>query len=362
MLARLLKPGLVVAGALASSLLLASPVPPPARSGPVSQLEWKALLERARPGAVIELGKRRVQFAPVPFAPSANVTIRGGVFDQLVLSGWRNVTFDGAEFEGAEGTSENQFLFVAEQAESLTLRNCRFTGYEAADGKLHVRGPSIRESRNVTIERCTFERLAGFANFVRTEGAIFQDNHLKTIREGLQIVGGRNIVIQRNRFEDFRPFGQDHADGVQFFTTGLTRPDDTAARDVTIRDNLIIAAGKAQGIFARDEIDLAGSGRGYQRFTIEGNVVIGAGWHGITASGIEDVQIRKNRLFRIDDVDTMDSRISVDGGSGIVEDNEANAYIFKGQVGEGRNRSRRSSPRREVDDVIADWMARFRKG
>jgi hypothetical protein len=361
MLTRLLKPGLVVAAALASSLLLASPVPPAANRGPVTQLEWKSLLERARPGGVIELGKRRVEFAPMPFAPNANVTIRGGVFDELVLKGWRNVTFDGAVFEGADGASENHFLFVADKAENLILRNCRFSGYEAQDGKLQVRGPSIRESRNVTIERCTFERLAGFVNFVRTDGARFQDNHLKTIREGLQIVGGRNISIERNLFEDFRPFGPDHADGVQFFTTGLTRPEDLAARDVTIRDNLIIAAGKAQGIFSRDEIDLAASGRGYERFTIEGNIVIGAGWHGITASRIADVRIRNNRLFRVEDVDTMDSRISVDGGSGVVEDNEANAYILKGEVGEGRNRSQRNTPRRDVDAVVADWMKRFRK-
>ena len=361
MLGRVLKPGLVITAALASSLLLASPVPPANKSGPVSQLEWKTLLERARPGSVIELGKRRVQFVPVPFAPAAAVTIRGGVFDQLTVDGWRNVILDGAVFEGAEGASENHFLFVAHNADNLTLRNCRFTGYETPDGQLFVRGPSIRESRNVTIERCTIERLAGFANFVRSEDVRFQDNHLKTIREGLQIVGGRNIVIERNLFEDFRPFGQDHPDGVQFFTTGLTRPGDLAARDVTIRDNLIIAGGKAQGIFARDEINLAASGKGYQRFTIERNIVIGAGWHGITASQVEDVHIRNNRLFRITDVDTMDSRISTDGGSGVVEDNEANAFILKGRVGEGRNRSRASSPKRDVDQVIADWKARFRK-
>jgi hypothetical protein len=361
MLARLLKPSLVVAAALASSLLLASPVPPSANSRPVSQLEWKSLLDRARPGGVIELGGRRVEFAPVPFTPSANVTIRGGVFERLALNGWRNVTFDGALFEAAPGASDNLFLFVATKSENLVLRNCRFTGYEAPNGKLHVRGPSIRESRNVTIERCTFERLAGFSNFVRTDGGRFLDNDLKTIREGLDIQGGRNIVIERNRFEDFRPFGGDHADAVQFFTTGLTRPDDTAARDVTIRDNLIIAAGKAQGIFSRDEIDLAAAGRGYQRFTIEGNIIIGAGWHGITAGKIEDVRIRNNRLFRVADVDTMDSRIAVRGGSGLVEGNEANAYILQGPVGDKGNRSRRNSPQRDVDAVIAAWMARFRK-
>jgi hypothetical protein len=351
---------LVMVTGLVSSLLLASPVPPPASDGPVSQLEWKSLLERAEPGSVIDLGSRRVAFAPQPFAPSRNVTIRGGVFGPIVLSGWRNVTLDGAMFEAPPGTPENIYLLIADKAENLVLRNCRFTGLEEA-GKLHVRGPSIRNGRNVTIERCTFERLAGFANFIRTEGARFQDNDLRTIREGVNIQGGRDIAIERNRFEDFRPFEGDHSDGVQFFTSGLTLADDTAARDVTIRDNLIIAGGKAQGIFSRDELDLAASGRGYQRFTIEGNIVIGAGWHGITASQIDDVRIRNNRLFRVADVDTMDSRISVDGGSGLVDSNEANAFILKGKVEEGRNASKRNSPKRDVDQVITDWVARFRK-
>lgn len=359
----LLKPLMVVVAGLISSLLLASPVRPGPESGPVTDVEFRAMLTGVEPGGVIELGKRRVTLTHLPpLAPSANVTIRGGVFGPVVIQGWRNVTLDGATFEGPPGTSDYTYLLVANKPENLTIRNSRFTGYRTPDGKLHVRGPSIREGRNVTIERSRFEGLAGFTNFIRTDGAIFRDNDLKTIREGLNLQGGRNIVIERNRFEDFQPFGEDHADGVQFFTMGLNRPDDTATRDVTIRHNLIIAAG-AQGIFSGDQIGMAATGRGFQRFVIEENIVIGAGWHGITAAGIEDVRIRNNRVFRVADVDTMDSRISViAGASGIVEGNEADFYILQGEVEDKRNKTERGRSRKVIDAVIAEWMARFRNG
>ena len=355
------KPAAALVAGLTSSLLLASPTPPVAPNARVSPLEWQTMLARVRGGGVLNLGQRRIDAVPQAFQPTAPVTIKGGVFGPVTFSNWKNVTLDGAQFVGPEGTPTDLPLMVADSVENFTVRNARFTGYATADGQLHVRGPSVRESRNVTIEHSRIEGLAGFSNIVRTDGARFADNDLKTIREGLDIVGGRNIVVERNRFEDFRPFGGDHADAVQFFTTGLTRPGETAARDVTIRDNLIIAAGHAQGVFSGDEADLAASGRGYARFTIEGNIVIGAGWHGITAWQIDDVTIRNNRLFRVKGEDTMDSRIAISGGSGTMSGNEANAFILKAPVQQAGNKQQGELPRARIDAVIAEWMARFRK-
>ena len=343
------------------AFVLASPIEPLSASAPVTAIEWKAMLARTRSGGVIDLGSRKVAFQREVFQPSAPVTIRGGVFNAVVLDQWHNVTFDGATFVGPPGTPTDEFLLVADEPRNLTIRNSRFTGYATEDGQLHVRGPSIREGRNVTIERSTFETMAGFINFVRTDGGKFLDNDLKTIREGLDLVGGRNITVERNRFEDFRPFGGDHADGVQFFTTGLTRPTDTGTQDVVIRHNLILAGGRSQGIFSGDELNLADVGRGYERFTIEENIVVGAGWHGITTDRVKDFTIRNNRLFRIAGVDTMDSRIAVAGGSGVVTGNEANAFIYKVKVDESGNRQVRESSAARIETVIAEWMARFRK-
>lgn len=358
----ILKSVAVVTAALVSNLLLASPVMPVAGTAPVTAAEWKAMLGRAKAGGVVNLGNRPVEFGRLVFQPTAPVTIRGGVFNAVVLDQWHNVTFDGSRFESTPDMVEYQSILVANDPVNLTLRNCRFTGFMGDNGQLHVRGPSIREGRNVAIEHSRIERMAGFTNFVRTVGARFSDNDIETIREGLEVKGGENIVIERNRFSDFQPFGGDHADGVQFFTTGLTNPGETAARNVVIRDNLILARGKAQGIFIQDEINLATSGRGYKDFTIEGNIVVGAGWHGITASQVDNVTIRNNRLFRVRDLDTMDSRIAMDRSSGLVSGNEANDYIYNESARQPKNVKRGPSDASRVDAVIAEWMAQFRKG
>lgn len=342
------------------AFLLASPAP--VQTGPVSQAEFQAMLARVRGGGVLDLGKRRVDFGQPDFQPVKPVTIRGGVFGPAYLNNWRNVTFDGAVFEGPPGTPDNQFLFVAYGAQNVTLRNCRFTGHELPNGDLQVRGPSFRESSNVAIEHCLIEKMAGFSNFVRTAGARFADNEVRTVREGLEVVGGSNIVIERNRFEDFRPAEGDHPDAMQFFTTGLTRPGDTASRGVVIRGNLVLGNSKAQGVFATDQIGMAAKGIGYRDFTIEDNVIVSATWHGITASEIENVTIRNNRLYKRRG-DPYDSRIGIDRSTGdvSVSGNDADDYVYAGPARQSGNRKHGPIDQAKIDAVVAEWMARFRK-
>jgi len=356
----LLKPIAAMLASLAG-LLLASPVmPTPDSSGPVSEAEWKALLARHQRGGVIDLGQRQVAFVRQPFRPSAPVTIRGGRFGPIQLDGWQNVTFDGGSFVGPPGTPTVQSLLIASSADKLTIRNCHFTGYQAENGQLRVWGPSIRNSRNVTIERSTFEDMAGNLGLVRSTGVVFRDNGLRRIREGIQIQGGGNILIERNRFEEFMPFKGDHPDAIQLFTTGL-RPGETAAHDITVRNNLILAGGKAQGVFAGDEKKLEAQGLGYRNFTIENNVIVSAAWHGITTAHVDGLTIRGNRLFRIAGADKMDSRITAGGANITLENNDANAFILGEGVKEQRNRRVGPSKAAQVQSVIAQWAAQFRQ-
>lgn len=350
-------------------LLLASPVSPvrtaqPQRSqtGPVAAEDWPALLEQGKRTGVIDLGDRQVVGLPRTIQSDTPLTIKGGRFGPVVLAQWRNVTLDGGRFSASEGASEYLYLLVAVGAENLTVRNAHFSGYETSDGKLHVRGPSIRGGRNVAIERSTMEHLAGFSNFIRTDGGRFTDNDLRDIREGLEIQGARNLVIERNRFENFQPFQGDHADGIQIFTTGLTQPGDTGARDLVIRDNLMILNSKAQGIFAGDEIGLSQTDRRYARFLIENNIILGAGWHGITVRPTDGLIVRNNRLGRIAGQDLYDSRIDVAGNSVVVEGNEANDLIFRSPVEQRRNKKVGEKPARYFEPWIADWVRRFRPG
>lgn len=342
-----------------AGLLLASPVNPPRATGPVTDVEWNALLMRHRDGGVIDLGERSVAFVPQRFQPRAQVTIRGGVFGPIQLDQWRNVVFDGSRFAAPPGTPVSQSLIVANDAQRLVIRNCRFTGYRGEDGTLRIRGPLIRGGQDVTIERSTFEDMLGNLAFIRAHGVRFRDNELRRIREGIQIVGGSDIVIERNRFADYQPAPGDHADAIQLFMNGL-KPDEPATQDLTIRDNLFLAGSKTQVIFIGGGKERLGSGLGYARFTIEGNVIVGAVWHGISAPFVSDMTVRGNRLFRVADLDQYDSRIMAGGENVVVQDNEANAFILTDGVSEARNRKVGPSKAAKVDSVIAEWVAKYR--
>ncbi|HYZ47568.1 MAG TPA: hypothetical protein VE567_01600, partial [Sphingomonas sp.] len=145
------------------SVLLASPMPPQDPSAPISQSEWKAMLARAQNGGVIDLGKRRVDFARIVFQPAARVTIKGGVFGPVTLDKWRNVTFDGATFEGPPGTPEVQSLMLAYEPQHLTVRNCRFSGYRrrpASFGSSAPRSAAERMSRSSTATSKTWRAIS----------------------------------------------------------------------------------------------------------------------------------------------------------------------------------------------------------
>lgn len=370
----LLKLSLAAATGLAA-LLLASPVPPtrlaqvqPAsslkgqssRSGPVTGADWPALLAQGQRTGMIDLGDRPVAELPRTIQSDKPLTIKGGRFGPVELENWRNVTLDGGRFEAPAGADENQSLLVAYNPEDLTIRNARFTGYETPEGKLMVRGLSIRGGHNIAIEHSTIEHMATGSGFIRTDGVRFLDNDVRDIREGLDVQGARNLVIERNRFEQFHPFEGDHADAIQIFTTGLTQPGDTGSRDIMIRDNLMLLNSKAQGVFAGDEIGLGGTDRGYARFRIEDNIVIGAAWHGITVRYTDGLIVRDNRLGRLEGSDIYDSRIDLDGKSVVVEGNEANEFIFHNAVKERSNSKFGPLPARAINAVVADWVKRFR--
>jgi len=341
-----------------AGLMLASPVSPPRAGGPVSEAEWRAMLARHANGGVIELGQRRVAFARQPFQPRAQVTIRGGVFGPVVLDRWHNVVFDGSRFVG---TPPGQALIDAYAPERLVIRNCRFTGYRGEGGALFGRGPVIRGGHDVTFEHSTFEEMQGSLGFIQVDRVRFVDNDFRRIREGIQIVGGRDILVEGNRFEDFQPSPGDHADAIQVFTTGL-KPDQPAVQDLTIRGNLILADSKTQGIFATGGADRLGTGTGYERFTIADNVIVGASWHGITALNVAGLSVHDNRLFRTADVDKYDNRIFASGQDVVVQDNEANAYILTDSVKQARNRRGGPSKASRINSVVAEWVAKHRPG
>ena len=325
---------------------------------PLSGKEWVALASAAKPGAVIDLGKRRVTFNRI--RELHDVTIKGGVFGTVILDKWRNVTFDGTRFEAAPAERVMKGFvgpYVDAYApERLTFRNATFVGYVDAAGDLTGGGIVTRGGRDVMVSGTTFRDLGTVGTFTRTVGVAFTGNTLANIREGVRLVGASKATIARNRMGPFKPTKGDHPDGIQFFTAGLNQPDDRAAHDVLIEGNLIDPGPDAhvQGVFIGDEAKLNASGRGYANITIRDNVLIGTGWHGIAIGPHgPGLTIEGNRLLIRHNGDRVtDNWIMVGEGGGVVRNNVAGSLkLARGVTASGNKQVK--SPALDKDIAAA---------
>ncbi|MCW6532697.1 MULTISPECIES: right-handed parallel beta-helix repeat-containing protein [Sphingomonas] len=319
-------------------------------------------MKAATPGSTIDLGNRPVTFAR--YRGLANVTIRGGVFGFITLDQWQNVTFSGTRFEARPEDDPNAPLIIAYQPNGLHFDATTFVGALNSAGQLGYGSISVRAGNNVTIAHSSFHDMNNSLGFIRTTNVQVTDNSFAYIREGIQIVGATNVVVARNTFGPYRPAPGDHADGIQFFTTGLTLADDHGARNVLIEDNLFDPGEgyRAQGVFIGDEINLAAQGRGHSDITVRNNALIGTGWHGISAgTAIPNLLIENNKLLiRLGADGVTDNWILVKAGGGIVRNNYAGSITLAPDVTASGNTSvKRAATASEITNamtVLAQWV------
>src|SRR5436305_180009 len=168
---------------------------------PLTAKEWTALATAAQPGAVIDLGDRRVTFSRI--RALHDVTIKGGVFGFTVLDSWKNVTFDGTRFEAAPVdrimTGYVPPYVDAYSPERLTFKNVTFAAYTDSAGNLTGGGINGRGGSDITVTGSTFRDLGTVATFMRTVGVTFADNTIANVREGVRLVGASNATIAHNR-------------------------------------------------------------------------------------------------------------------------------------------------------------------
>jgi len=330
-------------------LLLGLEVPliaPSAEQGPVLRPEWQARVVHAVHGAVVDLGKREVAPGVLP-PPTQPITIRGGVFKEFTLERWRNVTFENSRFVATPEAPEHAFAMRAIEPSALTFRGCEFRGFRNQAGRLIGRLLLVSGGDKIVVERTSFRDAYGGIQFVRTTGLIFSGNQLKSLREGINLVGGRNIRLTGNVFSEFEPWQGDHSDAVQFFTASLNRPNDTAARNVVIQDNVIWASGGVQGIFVSDEAQLFLSGRGYADFLIKNNLILNARWHGITLNRVRRAYVENNRLWRMGEA-PFKNRLTIKDSEATVKSNEADEFLLQDGNTQARNRIGRPRSRRDA--------------
>lgn len=333
----------------------------------VTAAEWQALIAAAKPGTTINLGTRRVTFTRIRGVH--DITIQGGVFGQIILDSWQNVTFNGTRFDALPTQQGSGPYIDAYTPQNLTFRNTTFVGWiNSTTGQLSGLSMTIRGGNNVSVLGSTFRDLANFMTFIRTTNINVLDNDFTNIREGVRFVGTDHGFILRNRIGPFKPAPGDHPDGIQFFTGGLTQPTDHAAYNSTITDNLILSsgAGRAQGIFIGDEMAFWKVGRGYNGLTIVNNLLIGTGWHGIAlGQGVSNATVNNNHLWLRIGGDTVTDnwvRLNLDTASSVTQ-NQAGSYQLIGQYQTSGNVTNKAPPSlTQINTMATTWQRTFRPG
>ena len=232
------------------------------------------------------------------------------VFTGIDIRGGLNLTFDGVVFDYTFAPAHPIHLkpFYFEGVEGLTIRNTRVDGDRARgispeeDGLGWAQGLNFRGGRDITVENVEITLFHRGLVMGGIYDATIRDNDLHAIRmDGMNFVGMENTLIEGNHIHDFERsrLASDHADMIQFWTNGSSRP----SVNIVIRGNVLDSGtgGATQSIFMRnEEVDRgrAGEEMFYRDILIEENVIINGHLHGITVGESRGLTIRNNTLLR----------------------------------------------------------------
>lgn len=212
-------------------------------------------------------------------------------------------------------------------------------------------GLLVRSSTDVSVTNSEFEQLHwGVAHLNDTRLTITGNTFHDLRMDGVRGSGSSFVTISKNSFTDFYPITGDHADAIQFWTSGAS----TAATDIVIADNIFSRGNGAvaQGIFMRDELTTLH----YDRVTITGNLISGGLYHGITVMGALNVKIDANVVQGFTDVKSWIMLEWVTGGS--ITNSVGNAVIVANSS--GVTQSNNGTIAQASDGgaaVIAQWYA-----
>ena len=212
-------------------------------------------------------------------------------------------------------------------------------------------GLLVRSSSNVSVTNSEFSQLYWGYNHLNSDNLTISGNRFHDLRmDGVRGAGSSHVTINSNSFTDFFPLAGDHADAIQFWTSGTT----VAATDIVITNNAFVrgAGAYAQGIFIRDEVNTLH----YDRVTISGNLISGGLYHGIAVSGAFNVNVDSNIVQGWSPTKSWIALDWVTGGS--VTNNSANEFYVTNSTGVVQ--ANETVIAQAIDQgaaVIANWFA-----
>lgn len=275
-------------------------------------------LRLARPGDVIKVASGTydaLKIANVQFAGGVTITSadanRPAVFNNLQVTNSKGITFSQVEFSTGGSTAVKLSL-----SSDIAFDRVEFHGPRGLGSSATAIGISLDGNRNITISNSEFADLANGVTLGGNTGVRIAGNYFHDIRtDGVHASSNTGVTIADNFFTNFRPAAGDHADAIQFFTTGATTP----SRNVTITGNLVLRGDGAgvQGIFIRD----GGGNLPFENVVIKNNVISGGNYNGISLDNAVRSEIVGNTV--IGDIDRRSWIRTVDADDTVVRGNVA---------------------------------------
>ena len=240
------------------------------------------------------------------------------VLTGVVMSDVGDVRFSNLIMSAGVGEN-NAFRF--ESTHALTFSGIVVHGPDNVGSGEEVSPLLIRSSTDITVVDSEFYNAFHALKLLDVDGIIISGNEFHDIRcDGIRGGGVSNAVVSGNFFTNFYPIGNDHPDAIQFWSTNQAE----AAHNLVITDNLVIRGdgGPTQGIFIRDTNDSLP----FENVTINGNVILGGLYNGISVDGVIGGEVTNNLVIGYPDQRSW-IRVNMDVNFD-VSANAATAYSF----------------------------------
>lgn len=164
-----------------------------------------------------------------------------------------------------------------------------------------VYGADVRRADKLTFDGTTFTESLRGAVIADSTNLVVRNSHFTNLRsDGLNVAGNNHMLIENNRFDNFRPVKPtgdkadktwkdgDHPDAIQLWNTPTTH----SGTDIVIRGNII--DGDTQGInFFGPAFD------GYSRVTVENNDINIVYPAAISLTKCDDCTVKNNRVTSV---------------------------------------------------------------
>lgn len=206
-----------------------------------------------------------------------------------------NIEITGLEIGRAlrPGEADTLQYAVITDSDQITLAQVFVHGSLDQDVSNDGRGIRVIGGRGIRLIGSRFQQLRLACAFFDVDDIVFAYNSVTQAREGVDIAGADNVLIENNLFREMGSLQGEHTDGVQFFTTHAKRGVSNAA----IKNNGFLfsdnASARTQGLFVSSQV----TGIRHRNISVINNVYYGSGVHGLSLSNTDGAALRSNTVL-----------------------------------------------------------------